>query len=48
MDSKQKTLEELEREVSELRIQLEEATDTIEAIRTGQVDALVVEGSNGN
>lgn len=31
-----------------LRIQLEEATDTIQAIRTGQVDALVVEGKEGH
>ncbi|WP_375444684.1 ATP-binding protein [uncultured Fibrella sp.] len=31
-----------------LRLQLEEATDTIQAIRTGQVDALVVEGREGH
>ncbi|GHB55838.1 sensor histidine kinase [Persicitalea jodogahamensis] len=38
--------EDLRRENEELRLQLEEATDTIEAIRTGQVDALVVKGPN--
>jgi PAS domain S-box-containing protein len=35
-------------EVEELRRQLEEANDTIEAIRTGQVDALVLHGDNGH
>jgi PAS domain S-box-containing protein len=44
----EKTREELKAEVEELRRQLYEANDTIEAIRTGQVDALVVEGSNGH
>ncbi|WP_373511964.1 ATP-binding protein [Persicitalea sp.] len=39
-----RTYEELLQENEELRLQLEEATDTIEAIRTGQVDALVVKG----
>lgn len=42
-----KTREDLEKELDELRYQLAEANETIEAIRTGQVDALVVEGSNG-
>lgn len=37
-----KTYEQLLRENAELSQRLEEATDTIEAIRTGQVDALVV------
>ncbi len=36
----------LEAERDELRFQLEEANDTIEAIRTGQVDALVVKDDN--
>lgn len=40
--------ESLEKELEELRIQLEEANDTIEAIRTGKVDALVVKGSDGH
>lgn len=35
-------------EISLLRSQLEEANDTLEAIRTGQVDALVVNGHNGH
>ncbi len=39
-----KTYEQLVKENEELFIQLEEATDTIHAIRTGQVDALVVKG----
>ena len=40
--------EELEKELQELRHQLEEATDTLEAIRTGQIDALVVQGHEGH
>ena len=35
-------------ENDELRQQLEEATDTINAIRTGQVDAFIVQGENGH
>ncbi|TFF35339.1 PAS domain-containing sensor histidine kinase [Mucilaginibacter psychrotolerans] len=35
-------------EIEELRQQLEEATDTIQAIRTGQVDALVVKDTDGH
>lgn len=38
----------LKTEIEELRHQLYEAWETIEAIRTGQVDALVVEGSSGH
>jgi len=41
------TYEELLSEANELRMQLEEANDTIEAIRTGQVDALIVQGDEG-
>lgn len=37
-----KTYEQLVRENAELNQRLEEATDTIDAIRTGQIDALVV------
>ena len=40
--------EALEKELVELRHQLEEARETIEAIRTGQIDALVVQGNNGH
>src|SRR5215471_14984851 len=42
-----KTYEELLTDFEELRTQLEEANDTIQAIRTGQVDALVVQGDGG-
>ncbi|AMR33802.1 hypothetical protein A0256_21360 [Mucilaginibacter sp. PAMC 26640] len=35
-------------EIEELRQQLEEATDTISAIRTGQIDALVVKNTEGH
>lgn len=44
---KYRTPEQLEKELAELRLQLEEANDTIEAIRTGQIDALVVQGEKG-
>ncbi|NII81309.1 ATP-binding protein [Pedobacter sp. SG908] len=37
----------LERAYEELRIQLEEANDIIHAIRSGEVDALIVDGENG-
>ncbi|WP_080053880.1 sensor histidine kinase [Spirosoma aerolatum] len=43
-----KTYEQLVAENDLLRIQLEEAMETILAIRTGQIDALVVEGSQGH
>lgn len=43
-----KTDSRLEQEIEDLRQQLEEANDTIEAIRTGQVDALVVKNSDGH
>ena len=38
----------IEQEIEELRQKLDEANDTIEAIRTGQVDALIVNGKNGH
>lgn len=47
-DVKSKTVEDLMAELEELRHQLFEANETIEAIRTGQVDALVVEGGDGH
>lgn len=37
----------LEQEIEELRLQLEEARELINAIRTGEVDALAVQGSEG-
>lgn len=43
-----KTTEEWQAELEELRHQLYEANETIEAIRTGQVDALVVHNNNGH
>lgn len=39
---------ELLAEIERLRSQLAEANDTLEAIRTGQIDALVVTGDNGH
>ena len=42
MELEKITYEELLNENNELRLQLEEAKDTIEAIRTGQVDAIIV------
>lgn len=47
-DAQYQTRDELLAEVEELRRQLEEANDTIEAIRTGQVDALVVQSEQGH
>ena len=44
----EKTLEQLKAEIAELNIQLDEAKDTIEAIRTGMVDAFVVQGAEGH
>lgn len=44
----QATYEALLAENENLRHQLDEATDTIEAIRSGQVDALIVKGKDGN
>src|SRR3990170_4009752 len=35
-------------EIDKLKSQLHEANDTLEAIRTGQIDALVVNGENGH
>src|SRR4030095_15337190 len=38
----------LRSEIEELRLQLQEANETINAIRTGQIDALVVTTENGH
>jgi PAS domain S-box-containing protein len=43
-----KTYEQLVVENESLRWQLEEATETLQAIRTGQIDALVVQGEDGH
>lgn len=48
MDHSKVTYEQLISENEELKIQLAEANDTIEAIRTGQVDALIVNDGDGN
>jgi two-component system phosphate regulon sensor histidine kinase PhoR len=37
----------LQQEIAALRRQLEEATDTLRAIRKGEVDAIVVENPEG-
>jgi len=42
------TYEELKRKIEDLQYALDEANDTIEAIRTGQVDALIMHGDNGH
>ena len=46
-ESVYRTNEDLAREIGELKYQLEEANETIEAIRTGQIDALVVQSEKG-
>jgi len=46
--SKYKSQDELLKELEEVRIQLNEANETIEAIRSGQIDALIVQGREGN
>src|ERR1700761_2400128 len=48
MERAEITYDELLRVNEELRIQLEEANDSIQAIRTGQVDAFVVQGEEGH
>ena len=46
--SSTRTYEQLLAENEQLRWQLDEATETIQAIRTGQIDALVVQGESGH
>ena len=48
MEQAKITYEQLLSENQELRMQLEEANDTIEAIRTGQVDALIVKNDDNH
>ena len=45
---REKTITDLRAELEELRHQLLEAHETIDAIRTGQVDALILESNSGN
>src|SRR3954463_10123137 len=42
-----KSSDQLLQEIEHLRLQLEEANDTIDAIRSGQVDGIVVKGKHG-
>jgi len=48
MTPKEKTREEWAREVEALRARLDEAEETLRAIRSGEVDALVVAGPHGD
>ncbi len=48
MEQAKYTYDELLNQNNELHIQLNEANDTIHAIRTGQVDAFIVQGENGH
>ena len=48
MELQSKPYNELLSELEEVKRQLYEANETIEGIRTGQVDALVVEGEHGH
>ena len=43
-----KTLKQLLRENEELRIRMQEAEETLQAIREGAVDALIVNGPQGD
>src|SRR5713101_8215453 len=43
-----RTTAKLKKELAELKQQLEEAKDTIDAIRSGQIDALVVNSESGH
>src|SRR4051812_41625338 len=45
---KKRSTDELVAEIEHLQSQLTEAQDTIDAIRTGQVDALVLNGEDGH
>ena len=47
MNGEQKTYEELTAELQELRSRLREAEDTLDAVRSGAVDAVVVSGFDG-
>ncbi|HLF20011.1 MAG TPA: histidine kinase, partial [Bacteroidota bacterium] len=47
MKRKRKTYEELDREIRSLRSRLEEAEQALGAIRTGEIDTLVVSGKRG-
>jgi two-component system, sensor histidine kinase and response regulator len=48
MNQKHQTYEQLVEQVADLRADLEEANETLHAIRVGEVDAVVVQGSRGD
>jgi two-component system sensor histidine kinase/response regulator len=48
MSPKPQTYQQLVQEVAELRASLDEANETLHAIRVGEVDAVVVQGSQGD
>jgi PAS domain S-box-containing protein len=48
MNSKNNNISTLQDELVSLRLKLDEANETIEAIRTGQVDALIVDDGSGH
>ena len=48
MEKENKTKKQLLEEIEELRIRLEEAEETLSAVRSGEVDALVVSGPQGD
>jgi signal transduction histidine kinase len=48
MEAVRPTYEDLLKKIEHLQYDLEEAKDTIEAIRTGQVDALIVDNGDGH
>jgi two-component system phosphate regulon sensor histidine kinase PhoR len=48
MEPEKLTYDQLLNEVNQFRYQLEEANDTIDAIRTGKIDALVVQDEEGH
>ncbi len=48
MNAKQDNISALQEQLEHLRIKLDEANETIDAIRTGQVDALIVDDGSGH
>ena len=48
MEKKEQLVHELLKEIEELKYRLQVAEDTLEAIRTGQVDALAIQGKDGH
>ncbi len=48
MNTKQYNISALQQELETLKIKLDEANETIDAIRTGQVDALIVDDGSGH